>query len=82
MHVNNATYVTWVIDSYPPEHITSHVPVTIEVNYISEAHLDEKVNIITVKGNETPNSFIHSVTRQPDNSEMCRIRICWREAQV
>jgi acyl-ACP thioesterase len=82
MHVNNARYVTWVLNSYPTGQIISHVPATIEVNYVSEGHADEAVNIITAKSAGLPASFIHSVVRQNDNSEMCRIRISWREDQV
>jgi len=82
LHVNNARYITWVINSYPTEHLISHIPAMIEVNYISEGHIDEAVNIITVKSSDLPASFIHSVTRQSDNSEMCRIMINWKEEQV
>jgi medium-chain acyl-[acyl-carrier-protein] hydrolase len=82
MHVNNTRYITWVMNTYRPEYIISHVPATIEVNYISEGHINETVNIITAKSTELPASFIHSVKRQNDNSEMCRIRLSWREDQV
>lgn len=82
MHVNNARYVTWVMNSYPSEHLISYTPAMIEVNYISEGHIDETVNIITSKSSDLPASFIHSVTRQNDNSELCRIRIIWKEEQV
>lgn len=81
-HVNNARYVTWVMNSYPTGQIMSQVPSIIEVNYVSEGHVDEAVNIITAKTTGLPASFIHSVVRQDDNSEMCRIRISWREDQV
>lgn len=82
MHVNNARYVTWVINSYPAGHIISHSPAIIEANYLAEGHIDEKVNIITAESTDQPASFLHSVMRENDNAEICRIRIVWRENQV
>lgn len=82
LHVNNARYIHWVMNCYEPEFISLHVPVMIEVNYLSEGHRDEMVQIITEKGDESSNAFIHSVVRENDRTELCRLRIHWRESKI
>jgi medium-chain acyl-[acyl-carrier-protein] hydrolase len=82
MHVNNARYIYWVMNSYDPEFINAHTPETLEVNYTSEGHWDDMIRIITAKIDETSISFVHSVVRETDNSELCRLRISWKQDQV
>jgi medium-chain acyl-[acyl-carrier-protein] hydrolase len=107
-HVNNARYVHWVMNCYEPEFIITHIPETIEVNYLNEGHLGEMINIFTANGSTAgagrssgavspaekgegagtqtgsnagdwqPESFTHSICRESDNTELCRIRINWR----
>lgn len=81
-HVNNARYVHWAVNCYDPEFIISHTPDTIEVNYIAEGHQNEMINIFTGRGDETGSSFIHSVTRESDGSELCRLRMSWKENRL
>jgi len=37
------------------------------------------VNIITEDGGQSSASYIHSVVRENDGVELCRLRIQWRE---
>jgi hypothetical protein len=67
------------MNCYEPEFISSHTPETIEVNYLSEGHRDDMVNIITENDGESSASYIHSVVRENDRTELCRLRIHWRE---
>jgi len=78
-HVNNARYVHWAVNCYDPEFISLHTPDTIEVNYLLEGHLDEMINILTSGCNGEKNAFIHSVTRESDGTELCRLRMSWKE---
>ena len=81
-HVNNARYVHWAVNCYEPEFISNHTPDTIEVNYIAEGHQNEMINIFTGRSDETGSSFIHSVTRESDGSELCRLRMTWKENRL
>ena len=81
-HVNNARYVHWAVNCYDPEFIISHTPDTIEVNYIMEGHQNEMINIFTGRSDETGSTFIHSVTRESDGSELCRLRMSWKENRL
>jgi len=78
-HVNNARYVHWTVNCYDPEFITRHTPDTIEVNYLMEGRLGEMINILTGRLGEDGKSFIHSVTRESDGAELCRLRMRWKE---
>ena len=81
-HVNNARYIHWTVNCYDPEFISEHVPDTIEVNYIAEGHQDEMINIFTAPFDEAGTSFIHSVTRESDGSELCRVRMSWKKNEL
>lgn len=81
-HVNNARYVHWAVNCHEPEYIVNHTPDTIEVNYIAEGHQNEMINIFTAPGDDARTSFIHSVTRESDGSELCRLRMSWKENRL
>jgi acyl-ACP thioesterase len=78
-HVNNARYIHWVINSYERQFISSHIPDTVEVNYLSEGYQGDKINILTAHEESSGNSFLHSVVREADRTELCRLRIKWKE---
>jgi len=78
-HVNNARYVYWAVNCYEPEFITLHTPDTIEANYLLEGHHDEMINILTAPCEGEENTYIHSVTRESDGAELCRLRMSWKE---
>ncbi len=82
LHVNNARYIHWVMNCYESQFIMTHTPGTIEVNYLSEGHRDDIVNIITEAGDDRSTVFIHSVVRESDTTELCRLRIYWRESKI
>ena len=82
LHVNNALYIHWVMNCYEPEFISIFTPDMIEVNYLSEGHRDDMVNIITKAGDDRSAPFIHSVVRENDRTELCRLRIHWRESKI
>lgn len=81
-HVNNARYVHWVANCYDPEFISRHTPDTIEVNYLLEGHLGEMINITTGRPADEGTSFIHSITRENDGAELCRLRMRWKENRL
>ena len=82
LHVNNALYIHWVMNCYEPEFISIHTPDMIEVNYLSEGHRDDMVNILTEAVDEKSTAFIHSIVRESDTTELCRLRIHWRESKI
>jgi medium-chain acyl-[acyl-carrier-protein] hydrolase len=78
-HVNNARYIHWATNCYDQEFIISHTPDIIEVNYLIESHLGDCINILTGASDKQDKSFIHSIMRESDSTELCRLRINWKE---
>lgn len=81
-HVNNARYVHWAANCYDPEFISQHTPDSIEVNYLLEGHLGEMINILTGRSGDDGTTFIHSITRESDGTELCRLRMRWKENRL
>jgi acyl-ACP thioesterase len=75
MHVNNARYLQWLIDSYPLDFIMKHEASIIEANYNSETTAGDEF-IVTAE--ENASSFYHSVIKSKDEKEACRFRIEWK----
>lgn len=82
MHVNNANYIQWICNSYDPEYITNHVAQSVEVNYLSEGRHGDVAGIISASEDHNRESMIHSIVRKSDNTELCRMRVRWREEKV
>lgn len=81
-HVNNASYIGWASNCYVADFVKTHTPVMIEVNYLSEGLPGDPINIITARENNGYDAFVHSIIRVTDNTELCRIRINWKEEKV
>jgi medium-chain acyl-[acyl-carrier-protein] hydrolase len=77
LHTNNVRYIKWVTDTYDLNHILTHDPISLEVNYLAESVFGEEVFIRSEREIGT-SSFIHSVMRSSDNKELCRVRIDWK----
>lgn len=75
MHVNNAKYLQWILDSYPLDFLQENEAKVIEVNYNSETTAGEEY-IVTAE--EREDSFFHSVIKAKQNKEACRLRIEWK----
>lgn len=70
-HVNNVHYVSWIMDEFALHENPSHVR-SLEINYLGETFLNEKLNIFS--GRE--GAICHySVRRETDNQEICRARL-------
>jgi medium-chain acyl-[acyl-carrier-protein] hydrolase len=77
LHTNNVRYLKWVIDSYDLDFMINNVPLSAEINYLSESHYDDNISIMVSEGKENGKIFDHSIMRTSDNIELCRVRIRW-----
>lgn len=74
MHVNNATYIRWILDTVPYERFKLSRVKELEVNYPGELKGGEDVAVYkSIKGVEELYS-IHSLTQ---DKEVCRVRLLW-----
>ena len=78
LHTNNVSYIRWVIDSYNLDFVMNKLPVSVEINYMSESVCGEEVFIRTFVDKSNSNLFSHSVNRKNDNKELCRMKIEWK----
>jgi medium-chain acyl-[acyl-carrier-protein] hydrolase len=78
LHTNNSRYLKWVTDSYDLDFIMNNVPLSAEINYLAESHFNDTVAIIISEKKENSNEFNHSIMRTSDNTELCRLRINWK----
>lgn len=76
LHTNNVRYLKWVTDSYNLDFILNHYPVSAEINYLAESHYNDIISVVTSEQGE--NTFCHSILRISDNTELCRMKICWQ----
>jgi medium-chain acyl-[acyl-carrier-protein] hydrolase len=79
LHTNNVRYLKWVTDSYDLDFVMKNVPQSAEINYLAESLYDEEIIIRTSVEKENGSFHNHSIIRNNDNRELCRIRIEWRK---
>jgi acyl-ACP thioesterase len=82
-HVNNARYMQWVLDNYPPEMHRKYEVSCFEINFLNESKLGDDISILTenVSDGDTEQEplFLHSVLRQSDKRAVCLTRIRWKK---
>ncbi len=76
MHVNNVHYIKWALDSYPLEYRLNNVFESAEINYLHESLPGDEIKVLAAQKEE--NIFDHSVTRENDHTELCRLRVKWK----
>jgi medium-chain acyl-[acyl-carrier-protein] hydrolase len=81
LHTNHAMYIKWVADCYDLEFRMNNLPFSFEVNYIAESRWDEEISLRTSEDKNNVGYYNHSVIRSVDNSELCRVRIGWKDCR-
>jgi acyl-ACP thioesterase len=76
-HVNNTLYIQWVIDSFPFDYVLNHEVYDIEINYLQEAKANQQFYVIIEEF--LPNEYLCSIVRHPDNKELSRMMLKFRE---
>ncbi len=78
LHTNNVRYLQWIIDTCDPAFIMNNAPVYAEINYIAESHFNDEIIIRMSENKNSSAIYDYSVVRIPDNSDLCRVRINWK----
>ncbi|CAI9288346.1 unnamed protein product [Lactuca saligna] len=91
-HVNNVTYIGWVLESIPQEVIDTHELQTITLDYRRECQHDDIVDSLTSSELEGTNGsassgqhltqFLHFLRSSGDGLELNRGRTEWRKKPV
>jgi acyl-ACP thioesterase len=78
-HVNNASFVEWLVESIPIGILNSSVLAELEINFLAEAFYEDHI-LAACHPQDSPNTeFYHSLIRQQDGQELARARTVWRK---
>jgi acyl-ACP thioesterase len=81
MHTNNAMYIKWICDDYDPQFRMDHLPVSFEVNYLVESKWNDEISLRSSRDKNIDTFYNHSLMRNVDNTELCRMRIGWKDCR-
>lgn len=68
-HVNNATYVRWILDSYYLQN--NGLIRTFEINFLTELKLNDSFSVLSMQKSE---DFFY-VLKNEKNKDVCRVRL-------
>jgi acyl-ACP thioesterase len=74
-HVNNVTYVQWLLESVPKETWHGMRPSAVDAQYVAEC--DWGGRVLTRASAAGPGQFLHQVVREADGKEIARGTTAW-----
>ncbi len=80
VHVNHTVYVDWALEAAPPELADAGGPAAVEVAYVAEARLGDRVLASAAPGPESDGArvLLHRITNADTGAELARLRTSWR----
>jgi acyl-ACP thioesterase len=79
-HVNNTTFVGWLVEAVPTEVWRQRELAELTVSYRSECHLGDVVESrYQVEANDSGRELSHQLVRTADAVDVARARTLWRE---
>ncbi|KQC13820.1 MAG: hypothetical protein APR63_07415 [Desulfuromonas sp. SDB] len=75
-HVNNCAYIKWLVDCMEDRFIKNHTLTHLEVNYLGEAFVGEKIKLLT--GKISDSIYLHKFTRSEDDKILTMLKTVWR----
>jgi len=79
-HVNNVSFVEWIIESIPAEELHRSMLTGLEINYLAEAFYGDFVISKARPVDGRPGIFMHSIISEDDSRELIRARTVWKTA--
>ena len=76
-HVNNVSYIEWALESIPREQVAGAHLVDLEINFLSEAFLDDRIEARWQPVAAGGNRFLHSLKREASGRELVRVQTMW-----
>lgn len=76
-HVNNVSYIEWLLESIPGFGRKGLTLKELELNYLGEAFKGDRIISMCRKDNPSGTRFSHSIVREEDRLELVRARTCW-----
>jgi len=80
-HVNNASFVSWCLETVPSDVYESCRLYTLEIEYKKEARYGSDICSVCKNGSESPSKhiFLHSVRKKDDSTDLAFAVTTWLE---
>lgn len=78
-HVNNVSYIEWMMKSLPVAVQSTGMLSELEINFTTEALLEDCVIAACQSQDKNSTTFLHSIVREEDAQELVRARTVWKE---
>ena len=76
-HVNNASYVEWMLEGMPVEVQNGLGLIELEINFLAESFLQDRIIARCGPQDSNNRDFQHSLIREADGQELVRARTVW-----
>ena len=79
-HVNNTSFVEWVVESAPDGVWATHELAELEIGYRSECHLGQTIEsrFLSRTDDNGGTEMLHQLVRRDDGDEVARARTLWK----
>jgi acyl-ACP thioesterase len=80
-HVNNTSYVEWIVEAIPDDLWSRHVLSELDISYLAESHRGEAI-VSGFQRRQTADGWevLHRLTRKGHDGVVARARTSWRSA--
>jgi medium-chain acyl-[acyl-carrier-protein] hydrolase len=80
-HVNNTSYMDWIIESLPKEILMDYIILEIEINYLAEVFYGESIiSQSSLSKSNDEKTFIHKLIRKEDGRTITLARTVWKKS--
>ncbi len=77
-HVNNVSFVEWVVEGVPSSLLNTSALAQLEINFLAEAFYEDCILAACHPRDPGNSVYHHSLIRQQDGRELVRARSAWR----
>ena len=77
-HINNVSFVEWVVEGVPSSLLNTSAPAQLEINFLAEAFYEDCILAACHPRDPGNSVYHHSLIRQQDGRELARARSVWR----
>lgn len=78
-HVNSVHYLSWALETVPPEIWIEYNLTDVEINYRNECYHGDRIYSKSEKIEKNGSCvFIHQLFKEQNKTELTRLRTCWK----
>ena len=77
-HVNNVSFIEWLVEGVPSSLLNTSTPAQFEINFLAEAFYEDCILAVSRPLDSDNTMYQHCLIRQQDGRELARARSVWR----